>query len=429
MAAIENSAVTNGPSPVEATIIPGTSGVGKIPPHIPPELVFTPDFEQANALDDPFSVTAAIYDQLPPVFFWPRPYPGRYDGTWVVTRYEDIREVYQNDAVYSTEGGAGFQAVVGETFKMLPLAVDPPEHGAYRRILNPWFSPKAVKAMEPQMYDIVNRLIDEFADKGRCDAAYDFGRVYPVRVFLDLMGFDQDMLDQFLDWEYSILHARTDIEKVKYGVRGALGYLRAFIERVRANPNDKLGSYIVHAEIDGRPLTEDEILGNMFFLWVGGLDTVAATTALMFRRLAIDTALQDQLRADPALIPDAIEEFLRVQPLVNSSRKIKRDHELHGVTLRAGEHIMCYNLAGNFDPAEFPDPREVRFDRSPNRHLSFAGGAHRCLGSHVARRELAIALGELLRRIPPFRLESGTDRTVYPGLKATMHVPIVWDAA
>jgi cytochrome P450 len=159
---------------------------------------------------------------------------------------------------------------------------------------------------------------------------------------------------------------------------------------------------------------------------VGGLDTVAATTALMFRRLAINTELQDALRADPSLIPEAIEEFLRVQPLVNSSRRVKKDHELHGVHLRAGEHVMCYNLAGNFDPGEFPSPREVRFDRAPNRHLSFAGGAHRCLGSHVARRELAIALGEFLRRIPPFVIDPEADRSAYPNLKATLQAPVIW---
>lgn len=405
--------------------IPGT-GPGIVPPHVPKDLVFEPDFESANTLDDPFIVTENIHRDLPPIFYWPRPYPGRYDGTWVVTHYDDIREVYQNDDHYSTENSVNFHALIGETFRMLPISADPPEHGIYRRLLNPWFSPKAVKEMERQMEDIISGLIDGFVDKKGCDVAYDFGRIYPVRVFLDLMGFPQDMLDQFLDWEYSILHSRTDIEKVKYGVSGALGFLRGFIAEVRDNPREGLGSAIVHGEVDGRPLTEDEIIGCLFFLWVGGLDTVAATTALIFRRLAIDTDLQDRLRADPEIIPDAIEEFLRVHPLVNSSRKVKKEHVLQGITLQPGEHVMCYNLAGNFDPEEFPEPRKVQFDRAANRHLSFAAGVHRCLGSHVARRELAIALREFLRRVPRFTLAPDADRTVYPNLKATLSVPIVW---
>lgn len=409
------------------TRVPGTSGPGIVPSHIPAHLVRQPTFEEANTLDDPFSVTENIFADYPPIFYWPRPSPGRYDGTWVVTRYEDIREVYQNSQIYSTRNAASFQFLVGETFRMLPLAADPPEHGRYRMFLNPWFSPKAVRVMETRMYELVNRLIDEFVDRGSCDVAYEFGRIYPVRVFLDLMGFPQDKLDDFLVWEYSILHHFRDIEKMRFGVSSALAYLREFIEHVRHAPNDKLASHIVHGRIDGRPLTDDEIIGTIFFLWVGGLDTVAATSALMFRRLALRPDLQLQLRNDPTLVPGAIEEFLRVQPLVNSSRMALCDHEIRGVTVRAGEHVMCYNFAGNFDPDEFEDPREIRFDRSPNRHFTLAGGPHRCLGSHVARRELAIALAEFLRRVPAFSLAPDADRAAYPGLVAAARVPVVWD--
>ena len=413
-------------SPVkEPAVVPGT-GQGKVPSHVPPELVREPGYEGPNTLDDPFAVTAGAFEELPPVFYWPRPSPGRYDGTWVVTHYEDIRDVYQKDELYSTFNAANFQALVGETFKMIPLAVDPPEHGKYRILLNPFFSPRAVTAMEPQMRQVINELIDAFADKGECDAAYDFGRIYPVRVFLDLMGFPQDMLEDFLVWEYSILHNFRNPEKIKYGVSHALAYLRSFIEEVRAKPNDRLASHIVHGQVDGRPLNEDEIIGAIFFLWVGGLDTVAATTSLMFRRLALRPDLQQQLRDRPELIPDAIEEFMRVQPLVNSSRLVKQDHDIRGVRIRAGDYIMCYNLAGNFDPAEFENPREVRFERTPNRHFTLAGGPHRCLGSHVARREMAIALGEFLKRIPPFKLKPGADRTASPGLVAAPNVPVVW---
>jgi cytochrome P450 len=164
----------------------------------------------------------------------------------------------------------------------------------------------------------------------------------------------------------------------------------------------------------------------MFFLWIGGLDTVAATWALMIRRLALNPALQEALRADEARIPDAIEEFMRVQPLVNSVRRAKADHEIRGVRILKGDSVLTYNNAGNFDPAEFDDPREVRFDRVQNRHFTLAGGPHRCLGSHLARRELRIALAEFLRRVPPFRLKAGADRTSYPGLIAAPHLPIVW---
>jgi len=399
----------------------------EIPAHVPPALVRELDYLDPNTRIDPFSTTEHIYEELPPVFFTPQQYPPSHRGAWVVTRYEDIREVYQNNELYSNEGAASFQALVGETFRMIPLAVDPPEHGMYRVLLNPWFSPKAVGELEPKIRATVNGLIDSFVDKGGCDVAYDFGRIYPVRVFLDLMGLPLEKFEDFLEWEYALLHCRTDLERMRWGARGALAYLRSFIEAVRARPDDRLGSAIVHGQVDGRPLTEDEIIGTMFFLWVGGLDTVAATTSLMFRRLALEPRLQQQLRDKPELIPEAIEEFMRVQPLVNSTRVVKADHEIKGVKIRKDDRIVAYNAAGNFDPLEFDNPREVRLDRTPNRHFTLAGGSHRCLGSHLARRELRIALGEFLRRVPPFRLAAGAEMTVTPGLVAAPRLPVVWD--
>ncbi|CAN7445205.1 cytochrome P450 [Phenylobacterium sp. LjRoot225] len=399
------------------------------PPHVPPELVF--DYEAAlgpTALEDPYAPARQVFETLPPVFY-SRSANGMTTGpgTWVCSRYEDIREVYQNTERYSSVGIFPFADMVGESFQAIPIALDPPEHNKYRVLLNPWFSPKAVAALESKIYAIVNALIDGFADKGECDVSYDFGRIYPVKVFMGLMGFPDEKFEDFLSWGYAMLHDMANLERVQWGARSALVYLRSFIEEVRATPGDNLTSRIVHGEVDGRPLTEDEIIGIVFFLWTGGLDTVAATSALTFRRLALDPELQQKLRAQPELLPEAIEEFLRTNPTVNSARIAKVDHELHGVQIKRGDRVLCLAAAGNYDPAEFDDPLSFRADRAPNRHLTFVAGPHRCLGSHLARRELRIALGEFLRRIPSFRLKPGADRTVVPGLIATPRLPIVWD--
>ncbi|AUW59667.1 cytochrome P450 [Sphingobium sp. SCG-1] len=407
--------------------VPGTGGDRSIPSYVPPELVFEPDYEAPNTLVDPFSVTAGIYDDLPPVFYWPRPLPGRYDGTWVVTRYSDIREVYQNDALYSSRNAANFQATVGETFQMLPQAMDAPAHAKYRALLNPWFSPKAVTALEPYARQVIEDLIDSFIDKGICDAAYDFGRLYPVRVFLHHMGLPQDKFEDFLEWEYAILHDRHDIERIRWGARSAIDYLRSFAAGVRQKPDQHLTSAIVHGQINGRSTTDDEIIGMMFQLWMAGLDTVAGTSSLIFRRLALDIDMQQMLRENPDRIPNAIEEFVRMQPLVNSSRQVKEDHEIRGIKIKAGDHVLAYNLAGNFDPEAFANPREALFDRSSNRHFSFAGGRHFCLGAFLARRELAIAVTAFLRRVPTFRMKPNADMTAYPGLVAAPRVPVIWD--
>lgn len=398
------------------------------PPHVARELVRDPVvFDQPNTLIDPFAISEGALDQLPPIFYWPKMRPGISDGFWVVTHYEDIRDVYQNTDLYSNKGAVNFPSLIGETFRMIPLAIDPPEHGKYRLMLNPWFSPKAVNQLESDIRAIINELIDNFIGKGECDASFDFARVYPVRVFLNIMGFPLEMMDEFLEWEYSILHSEHDPEKMKRGVASAIAYLRDFIEKTKAAPNEKLASNIVQGVVDGRPITDDEIIGTIFFLWIGGLDTVAATTSLFLRRLAMNQEMQAVLRNDPSLIPDAIEEFLRVQPIVNSSRIAKRDHVIHGVTVRAGERVMGLNLTGNFDPAEFESPRDVKFDRRANRHFTFGGGPHRCLGSHLARKEMGVALAEFLRRVPPFRLKDGEQHPAYPSIIAINCVPIRWD--
>ena len=410
-------------SSAEAPSLPDAT----VPPHVPPSLVHDiRHYTVSNTLDDPFSLTANVFDELPPVVFSPHGTPGLYSGTWVVSRYDDVREVYQNDRLYSTKGAADFVSLVGETFRMIPLAIDPPEHATYRLLLNSWFSPKSINTMEPAIRATINGLIDTFVDNGACDASFDYGRIYPVRVFLDLMGFPQEMMDEFLQWEYAILHSYGDVAKMLWGIGSAIKYLRGYMERVKAEPDDKLGSHIVHGEVDGRPMNDDEIIGTLVFLWLGGLDTVAATTSLAMRHLALDHDLQQTLRDHPEKLGDAVEEFLRMQPLVNSTRLVKEDHEIRGVLIKKGDHVMCFNSAGNFDPEEFEDPRTFRLDRASNRHFTLAGGPHRCLGSHLARRELKIALEEFLRRIPMFSLEPGVDRTAYPGLLAVPNLPIVW---
>jgi cytochrome P450 len=401
-----------------------------VPDHVPPELVV--DYERAlasNSLDDPYAPSWDVFKTYPPVFYARSRFAtSNVPGTWVCTHYDDIREVFQNTEHYSSHGIFPFQRLVGESFTAIPIALDPPEHDKYRMFLNPWFSPKAIDKLDAKIHATVNQLIDGFSDKGECDVAYGFGRIYPVKVFMCLMGFPEEKFEDFLSWGYAMLHEMNDLERVRWGARSALAYLRSFIDNMRTKPSDNLTSHIVHGQVEGRPLTDDEIIGIVFFLWTGGLDTVAATNTLIFRRLALDLELQQSLRDNPQVLREAVEEFLRMNPTVNSARVAKVDHELHGVGIKKGDRVICLVAAGNYDPAEFDDPRCFRSERSPNRHLTFIAGPHRCLGSNLARRELHIALSEFLRRIPPFGMKPGADRAVVPGLIAMAHLPLVWEA-
>lgn len=400
-----------------------------VPDHVPAELVA--DLRPAmgmepNDLPDPYKPFDWLRGaDVPRVMWYPYPMGGTLQGGWAVTHYDDIRRVYEDNDTFSTIGAAQFQAFVGETFPSLPLGADPPDHNRYRRFLNPWFTPVAMKQMEPVIRGVITEMIDQFEAKGEVDIAWDFGRVFPVRIFLGLMKFPMEMFEPFLDWEYKILHVH-DLEVRMGAIREIIAYLRGFIAEKQANPDEGLGSYIANGSIEGKPLTPDEVIGMTFFLWLGGLDTVASTISQMFRRLARDQALQDRLRAHPELIPTAVEEFLRVQPLVNSVRWLKHDMVWHGVSMKKGDQIACINSSGNFDEAQFAAPHTFDPERKANRHFTFVGGVHNCLGAHLARRELRVLLAEFLRRIPPFRVKDGADTTVVPGLLSIRNLPLVW---
>ena len=405
------------------------------PPHVPKDRLvdlnwaigFTP-----NDLTDPYEPCKWLSGpQIPRLLFNPaRPdgggSPFGNKGTWVVTHYEDIDRVYTDNERFSNKGAAEFQAAIGETFRSIPLGVDPPEHGKYRRYLMPHFSPARLNRMQDHIREVVVEMIESFAGKGEVDVAWDFGRVFPVRIFMGLMGFPASMFDQFLDWEWNILHA-NDRQKSMAALRGVLAFLRGFIAQKEANPDEHLVSSIVHGSIEGRPPTEEEKIGMVWFLWLGGLDTVAATISQMFRRMALEPEIQQTLRADPSLTLPAVEEFLRTQPILSSVRTAKMDFEWHGVTIKAGDTVQCLNSAGNFDPTRFTDPQKFDPTRKLNRHFTFVAGVHVCLGAPLARMELRILLEEWFKRIPEFRVKPGADTTVFPGLLSIRNLPLVWN--
>jgi len=354
---------------------------------------------------------------------------GNRKGSWVVSHYADIERVYTDNDHFSNAGTAEFQRLIGETFKSIPLAIDPPDHQKYRLYLMPYFSPARItRDLEPRIRKVVDEMIGAIETRGEVDMAWDFARVYPVRIFMGLMGFPEEKFEQFLDWEWDILHSGS-LEKMQAALRGVLDFLRAFIAEKERKPDEHLVSAIVHGQIEGRAPTEDEKIGMVWFLWLGGLDTVAATIAQMFRRLALQPELQKRLRETPALINSAVEEFLRTQPILSSSRTATRDFEWHGIQVRKGDSFSCLNPAGNFDPARFDDPRRFDPERKANRHFTFVGGVHICLGAHLARRELRVLLERWLERIPEFRVKPGADTTVFPGLLSIRNLPIVWPVA
>ncbi len=408
------------------------------PPHVPRDrlvdlttaLGFTP-----NDLVDPYEPCEWLSSpEIPRLLFNP-PIPGRTQGSavsggskgaWIVTHYADIERVYTDNEYFSNKGTAQFQALIGETFPSIPLGIDPPEHTKYRHFLMPHFSPRRLNQMQANIREVLDEMMKSFEKKGEVDVAWDFGRVFPVRIFMGLMGFPAPMFEQFLDWEWDILHSNSR-EKMSDALRGVLTFLRGFIAEKEKHPDAHLVSSIAHGKIEGKLLTDDEKIGIVWFLWLGGLDTVAATISQMFRRMALQPEIQRKLRADPSLIPTAVEEFLRTQPILSSARMAKKDFEWHGVTLKMGDWVQCLNPSGNFDPTRFENPRTFDPARKANRHFTFVAGVHLCLGAPLARLELRTLLAEWFKRIPEFRVKPGADTTVFPGLLSIRNLPLVWD--
>ncbi len=400
------------------------------PAHVPRDRVVDLSWARGlipNDLEEPYAPCRWLLNpDVPRLLYDVVPGSTTPNGAWVVSHYEDIRRVYEDNEYFSTKGVAEFQRMIGETFRTIPLAIDPPEHARYRKFLNQFLTPVAVAKMDVHIRQVVTGMIDEFADKGQVDIAYDFGRIYPVRIFMNLMKFPSDMFDQFLAWEWDILHADAP-EKTAKALREVIDWLRGFMADKQANPDDGLTSSIVHGEIDGLPLTDDEKMGMVWLLWLGGLDTVASTISQMFRRMALQPELQVQVRESPELNHSVVEEFLRTQPLVYSTRTLLKDLHWHGVLLKEGDQIMCLTSAGNFDPAQFKNAHQFDPARPANRHFTLIGGVHICLGAHLARRELRVLLEEWFKRIPEFRLKPGTNTTMNPGLLSIRNLPIQWD--
>lgn len=406
------------------------------PPHVPKDRVVDLSFAMGgvpNDLVDPYEPFEWLAGPEIPRLLYSMPeqrnaaaIAGMGNGNWVVTHYEDIDRVYTDNEHFSNKGAAEFQRLIGENFRSIPLGVDPPEHSKYRMYLMPYFSPARIsRDLEPRIREVVVEMIEEIAAKGEVDMAWDFGRVYPVRIFMGLMGFPPEMFEQFLDWEWDILHA-NNLEKTQAALRGVLAFLRGFMAEKEKNPDEHLVSSIVHGRIEGRAPTEEEKIGMVWFLWLGGLDTVAATISQMYRRMALQPSIQRQLRDHPELINGAVEEFLRTQPILSSARSAHKDFEWHGVQIKKGDVFSCLNPAGNFDAARFANPREFDPTRKGNRHFTFIAGVHACLGAHLARRELRLLLEEWFKRIPEFRVKPGADTSVFPGLLSIRNLPLVW---
>ena len=355
----------------------------------------------------------------------------------LLTRKAEIMEALRHPEIFSSNMDA---VDLKNKRPMIPLQIDPPDHKKFRKLLDPIFAPRKMAAMEDEVAELVNHLIDGFIDDGEVDFAQRFSIPFPSQVFLTLLGLPLEELDRFLAMKDGII--RPDhVTGTRYGAKEAQDhqqkvadatyeYFEMVLDDREKERKDDLLSRFLDADVEGDRLSRNDILDICFLFLIAGLDTVTATLDCMYSFLAQNPEHRRQLVEEPALIPNAIEEMLRWEtPVMTIARVAVADYELGGCPVHEGDQVMVLIGSANTDEAEFPDGDQVRFDREVNPHIAFGGGIHRCLGSHLARMELRVALREWHRRIPEYELEPGHTLVYTPSIRSIEHFPLRFTAS
>jgi cytochrome P450 len=336
-----------------------------------------------------------------------------HDGYWVVFGYDDVNHIARNPEVFSSNQGLGIPDH-NYPVRLPPIEIDPPRHIQYRSPLLERFSPTSVGRMEHEIRAIVTELLDAFIERGEADLATELTIPLPNTVIPRLFNLPAEDGERFQDWAARSLQVSGDmtpyLEMFTY-------FMEVHADRV-ANPRgpDDFVTLLMSIELEGVPISMEEVVGMMCTFVSAGVDTTANAAAHVLDILTRQPHLRQRLLDDPAILPSAIEEMLRyITPVALEARVTTEDVVVGGVGIPKGERVTVNWLAANRDPNEFPNPSELDFDRAPNRHVAFGAGPHRCIGAHLARAELRVLLEEVLRRIPDFEVD--VDRVVrYAGI-------------
>ncbi|WP_007510140.1 cytochrome P450 [Pseudofrankia saprophytica] len=354
-------------------------------------------------------------------------------GFWMLTRYDECREAYQNPDIFGSDSVIPLDPNPG--YHWIPTHVASPEHSWYRQILNPPFSPRAVNALVPRMRELCDQTIDMFVDAGGCEFVNDFAAVYSTRVFLSLLGLPAADDGLFAEWVDTVFAGFTDPEGQARTLAAVTAMMEYFVTLVadrraaRRDPEGDFVSYLMTARFGDRPLRDDEILQMCVVLVLAGLDTVKSQLSYAFHHLATTPAHRHRISIDPSVLPSAVEEFLRAFPIIQDGRKLTRDVDFHGCPMKKGDMVQLTLGSAMRDPRVFPNPDDVDLDREANRHFSFAAGPHRCLGAHLARAEMTVALEVWHSRIPDYRLADDGPVLERGGAAGLVDLQLAWDTA
>jgi cytochrome P450 len=339
-----------------------------------------------------------------------------HGGAYVVTRYEDVLGVAQDWRSFTSSEGIMIPRA-DNAVAMIPGEYDPPLHRHYRRALNPLLTHDAVERYVPGMRAEAEELIAQLAAVPEADIVSAFTDPYPRMVFFrHVLGVPGEEMAEVLEYIFAIKEPKS-AEAAAQAWQGFGAYIAMICDRrLRQERRGDLLDGVLHSRIEDRAITKDEAVRALMQLTFGGLGTTSAALANIVRRLAENPGLQERLRCDPSAIPQAIEELMRFDTIaIVMARTATRDAEVRGTPIAAGEKVLIYYAGANRDPREFDRPDNIDIDRRVNRHLVFGAGPHRCIGSNLARRQIVVAIEELLGHLGAIRLMPDRDLEFHSG--------------
>lgn len=332
-----------------------------------------------------------------------------YGGFWVVTGYDEIRAVALDDHTFSSAETILIPPKKNAGQRSLPIECDPPEFQEYRRVMHPMFSPAGVDRLEPAIAAFVHRCIDAFIERGEADLVHELADPLPAMTTLYKLGLPVELWKTFSDPLHSTVFLRQDNPQRAAALAGLAAIRDILVEAItdrRRRPRDDMISYLVQSEVFGRAVTDHEAFEMVMLTIQGGFDTTGSAIGNALIYLDDDRAARQRLADDPTQLPQAVEELLRFEaPQFALARTATRDVELGGRAIRKGDRILLVWASGNRDERVFEHAEAVVLDRFPNRHMTFGLGAHRCLGSTLARRQIILALAAVLDRLPDYAVD------------------------
>ncbi len=400
----------------------------QIPAHVQPELVRDYDYIAGPELmAHPPCAVESLRDQGR-IF-----YTTVNGGAWVLTRYADIRAAFQ-DAELFPQWGKG---VFARTY--IPLMLDPPEHHTYRKLLLPLLSPGRVRALEQVVRQTAREQLAKIAPTGRCEFVADFAIVLPAAMFCGLLGLPVERFAEFNEMSFDLIYAPAQI-RLTQGDEAANAHrvqanqrIEAFIlsmvARRKSEPGDDMISFLLNSKIGDRPMTDDEVFNISTLMFFAGTDSTGSLISYAFAYLARHPDLRQRIIDDPSVIPQATDELTRFHGFHHIVKRVSRDAEFAGASLRKNDLVLLPTGGANHDPDQFPDPHTVDFSReSSSHHLTFGAGVHRCIGAPLATLELRVALEEVHKVITDYRLDPEDPVTYVSGLGKTIpqRVPMLF---